>query len=95
MSKNKIAIIVLLAVVGLFAVLCVTLDRYHVIYTVYTAQPDGSFFEHQRSVTVYDVYTPDCAELAWDDAEDNSKLTVDSVNVDAFYRNNELLGLEE
>lgn len=95
MNKNQIAIVMVLAVLSLFTVLCVSLDRYHVNYTVYTAQEDGTYFEHQRSVTVYGMYTPNEVDLAWDDADENSKLTVDSVSVDSFWRNNEQLELEE
>lgn len=83
-----------LVVAAVVATLSLTTDRYHVVYTVHTMQPDGSYFEHQRSVTIYDFYMPNEVELAYDDAYDNSKLSVDSVSIDAFFCNDEELELE-
>lgn len=94
-DRKLLPVLLLLLLVSLVVItLSLTTDRYHVVYTVYTAQPDGSYFEHQRSVTVYDYYMPNEVELAWDDANENSTLSVDSVSIDAFFCNNEELELE-
>lgn len=92
-SSIKIGLLTLV-VAAVVATLSLTTDRYHVVYTVYTAQPDGTYREHQRSVTVYDYYMPNEQELAWDDAEENCTLTVDSVSVDKFFCNDEEIELE-
>lgn len=93
-AGSKVGLLVL-AVSLVVATLCITTDRYHVVYTVYTAQPDGSYFEHQRSVTVYAHYVPNEFDLAYDDANDNSKLSVDSISIDAFLCNRDRLDVVE
>lgn len=83
-----------LIVAAVVATLSLTTDRYRVNYTVYTAESDGSYTEHPCSVTIYDFYMPNEQELAYDDAEENYRLPVDSLTVDKFFCNNEEIELE-
>lgn len=93
-AGQKVGLLILL-LASIFIIVGLSTDRYRVDYTVYTAQPDGSFFDHQRSITVYDFYMPNEEELAWDDAQENCALTVDSVRVNKFFCNNTEISLDE